>query len=648
MGKRIKIHPFLKFALHKPFSGLSFLLLKIHFLILFPLISNAQHFLEYQDSANIDHVVDHVASIGGGAAFFDADNDGDDDLYITAGNERDHFYVNNGDGTFTYNSVNAGFVVTKLYYTTGVIAGDIDNDGFTDLFVTTWFSSFSETGQNLLFKNNGDGTFTEIWSISQTGEQVQTFDATFLDYDLDGFLDIYAVNYVEETGFLYDDDGNIIGYDHKCYTNNLYRNKGDGTFEEKAFTLNIQNNGCGLATTATDFDMDGDMDIYIANDFGDFVLPNQLYQFNSDNGFFWPMGEELNANTAMYGMGIAVGDVDQDLDPDFYITNFGKNVLLENNGNTFNDITDATNSGDEWVVQDSAMAVGWGTAFLDIDNDTDLDLYIANGRIPSPDFLTSSFLSNDALLINDGNTYFSNKSEEYGIENYSVSRGMAFSDYDNDGDLDIISVVQDVPLSTPDGKTVLFNNQKGNEKNWVQINLQGITVNRDAIGSKIYLYADGQTWLQEIDGGSSHGSHNSIRAHFGLGDITQIDSAAVVWTGGIKRQVEHDLTINQLHEIIEDTAQVINSIENIKNDFSVSVSPNPANNNFLIKLNNTPYFYKGEIAIYNSFGVLIKKEKMKNEKNNIIINSNAFPSGIYFIAVDINGSISFKKTIIQH
>ena len=118
------------------------------FIFLFTKNVNAQFFEAYQDSANIDHIFNHTGFLGGGAAFFDYDNDGDDDLYITAGNERDHFYENNGDGTFTYNSIDAGFLITKLYYTTGVIAGDIDNDGFKDLFVTTWFSDFEPTGKN--------------------------------------------------------------------------------------------------------------------------------------------------------------------------------------------------------------------------------------------------------------------------------------------------------------------------------------------------------------------------------------------------------------------------------------------------------------------------------------------------------------------
>ena len=606
---------------------------------------NAQHFTPVQAAANIDHIFKTTASLGGGAAFFDADNDGDEDLYITAGERRDHFYVNNGDGTFTYNSVDAGFVITTLYYTTGVIAGDIDNDGFKDLFITTWYSDFEPAGKNLLFKNNGDGTFTEIWDQLSINDMVQTLGATFLDYDLDGLLDIYTVNYVKEPAFIYDDDNNIIGYDHECYANNLYHNLGNGEFDEKAFALNIQDNGCGLATTASDFDMDGDMDILVANDFGEFVLPNQLYQYDSENGFYWSVASNLSADVAMYGMGIAVGDIDQDLDPDYYITNFGKNVLLKNNNSFFENITDATNTGNEWIVEDSTMTVSWGAAFLDIDNDTDLDLYVANGFIPSPDFLTSSILGNDALLINDGNAVFSNQSEAYGIENYYVSRGMAYSDYDNDGDLDIVSVVQNLPASIPDKKTVLYNNEKGNEKNWVQIKLRGITVNRDAFGSKIYLHADGQSWFQEVNGGSSFASHHSSRAHFGLDDIAQIDSVEIVWTGGTKRQIEYNLAINQFHEITEDTSTIIiNDIKNVENNCSFNIFPNPASDYLEIQF-KFPLSSAGALEIRNALGKVIKRKKIIPYIQNFRIGTGDLANGIYFIYLNANNQVLSRKII---
>ncbi|HFA52046.1 MAG TPA: T9SS type A sorting domain-containing protein [Bacteroidetes bacterium] len=617
-------------------------------LLFFSKILCAQYFLEYQDSAHIDHLFDATASLGGGAAFFDYDNDGDDDLYITAGNDRDHFYINNGDGTFTYNSIGAGFVITKLYYTTGVIAGDIDNDGYKDLFVTTWYSDFEPGGgKNLLFKNNGDGTFTEIWNNMEAGDKVQTMGATFIDYDLDGLLDIYTANYVDEVGFVYDDEGNIIEYNHTCYRNNFYHNMGNGEFQDEANTLNLFDNGCALAVTASDFDMDGDMDIYIANDFGEFILPNQLFQFNSDNGFFWPVASEYNADAKMYGMGIAVGDIDQDLDFDYYVTNFGKNILLENNGNTFNDITDISGTGNEWVVTDSLLSVSWGTAFLDIDNDSDLDLYVANGWIPSAPFLPSTTAIDDVLFLNNGDGIFDEAGESYGIKNSSVSRGMSFSDYDNDGDLDMISVVLNIPPTLTGQKTVLYNNQKGNEKNWLQVTLEGVKVNRDAYGSKVYLCIGDKTLLQEVSGGSSHASHVSSRLHFGLGDLPSVDSLTVVWTGGNNSQTLYDLPVNQVVHIKEDTTTMNpTSFRQVKNDLLFYVFPNPANDKLMVELKNNSQNIDA-VEIYNEIGGLVKRQYINDNRNRAEIKLDGYTGGVYFLKIKSGDKYFYKKIIVQ-
>ena len=621
------------------------------FIVLFFLTnnSNAQYFLEFQDSAHIDHIFKHTGFLGGGAAFFDYDNDGDDDLYITAGNERDHFYVNNGDGTFTYKSIEAGFIVTKLYYTTGVIAGDVDNDGFKDLFITTWFSDFGPLGKNLLYKNNGDGTFTEVWNHLTEKDNTQCMGATFIDYDLDGFLDIYTVSYVEDAAFIYDSNGNIIGFDHFCYENRFYHNLGNGQFEEISASVHLNDSGCALAVSATDFDLDGDMDIYLANDFGEFIQPNKLFQNNIDSLNFTEVGVAYSANVGMYGMGIAVGDIDNDLDLDYYVTNFGKNVLLKNDGDTFLDITDASGTGDEWIIEDSLMAVGWGAIFLDVDNDSDLDLYVGNGYVPGPAFLSTNIFQNDQLFLNNGNLNFSNVSSEYGIENKYTTRGVCYSDYDNDGDLDILAVVENVPVNNLQWATVLYNNQLGNSKNWFQVTLEGVEVNRDAYGSKVYLSAGGKTFLQEISGGGSHASHVSSRAHFGLGDIGHIDSLQIVWTGGKNIQTLYDLEVNQHIFVVEDTSSVTvaNKIDSKNVPFRFDISPNPSNGEILIQLVGMPNYTKGKIEIYNAIGELKGQLNMTPNKREISLDLSKFGSGVYFILLKIDG-VMFTEKIIIH
>ena len=517
----------------------------------------AQHFVQGQDETGINHFSNHNGLfMGGGAAWIDYDNDGDEDLYLTSGDAMDHFYENNGDGTFTEKGVEVGLVITDFIFTTGVIVGDIDNDGFKDLFVTTDFSDLESPHKNLLFRNNGDGTFSEIWEEEGVADKAYSMGATFLDFNQDGLLDIYVVNYIRDGDFIYDANNVIIGFAHTCYRNTLYLNQGDNEFLEVAVTHNLNDSGCSLAVTISDFDTDGDADIYLANDFGEFILPNSLYQNN--NGNFEDVAPLLEADISMYGMGITVGDVDMDRDMDFYVTNFGKNVLLENNQTVFTEIGSEAGVADEWVFQDSVQAIGWGTAFLDIDNDMDLDLYVANGFVPGPSAILSTGTGQpDRLFINDGIGNFTEVSEGYGTTNTQEARGVSFADYDNDGDLDIVSVVLNIPQNIANPQTKIFKNNLGNEKNWLQVTLEGTEINRDAIGSRLSLHLGNTVLEREVNGGSSHCSFNSSKIHFGLDDVEVVDSLVVTWTGGEKTETVYDIAANQLIHIVEDTTVIV-------------------------------------------------------------------------------------------
>jgi hypothetical protein len=237
----------------------------------------SQTFSEVSNTSGIDHIFEQFANMGGGGVFFDYDNDGWEDLYLTSGKGKDHLYKNLGNGSFSL--ITDGWLsITAEYYTVGAVSGDVNNDGYRDLYITTWRGedNAGDLERNLLFINNGDGTFSE--KGIEYGLSIASFSmgASILDFNNDGFLDIYTVNYVESSAFLYDDDGAINGFDHDCHENQFYKNNGDGTFSEISTALGLTNNGCALAVMPTDFDQDNDADLYIANDFGEFIIPNTI------------------------------------------------------------------------------------------------------------------------------------------------------------------------------------------------------------------------------------------------------------------------------------------------------------------------------------------------------------------------------------
>ena len=610
----------------------------------------AQHFVEAQEEVGIDHFSNHLGLfMGGGAAWIDYDNDGDDDLYLTSGDAMDHFYENNGDGTFTNKAFEVGLIVTDFVFTTGVIVGDIDNDGFKDLFVTTDFSALENPAKNLLFHNNGNGTFSEIWTEEGFADKSYSMGATFLDFNQDGLLDIYVINYIRDGDFIFDANNVIIGFAHTCYRNTLYLNQGNNEFLEVAVTHGLNDTGCSLAVTTTDFDADGDSDIYLANDFGEFIQPNRFFQ--NDNGNFTDVASVLGTDIPMYAMGITVGDIDMDRDFDLYVTNFGKNVLLENNQTTFSEIGSEAGVADEWVFQDSIQAIGWGTAFLDIDNDLDLDLYVANGYVPGPPSILSSGVGQpDRLFVNDGTGKFTESSETYGTINTQEARGVSYSDFDNDGDLDIVSVVLNIPVNISNPQTKLFKNNLGNEKNWLQVTLEGTEINRDAIGSRLSLHIGNTVLEREVNGGSSHCSFNSSKVHFGLDTITMVDSLVVTWTGGEKTETVYDIAANQLIHIVEDTTVIVppvgtNDLNHLASQ--IRIFPNPTQNNFMVDCKQLVHHKVNQIAIWNSLGQVQKTISTNPQLNQFFINIEDLTSGIYHVVIHTEDAFFAKKLIVK-
>jgi len=576
-------------------------------LCLSAIVSHAQIFSEVNQETGIDHVARHSNLMGGGAAFVDINNDGYDDLYITGGISPDQLYVNDQNGSFSDISNASGITAaTENKYTTGVIFGDIDNNGFKDLFITTRNDSDGEIIPNILLKNQGDLSFENIWT--KENDLAFSMGACFLDYDQDGLLDLYVINYVQEVAFLYDENDNIIGFDHTCSANRMYKNIGDGNFQDVSIALGLGDDGCALAVKATDFDQDGDTDILLANDFGEFIKPNKLFENKINAGTFSEVSEVWNADIGMYAMGIAAGDIELDGDLDYYLTNFGKNALMRKDDNSFAEISVEAGVDDTWELQDSVLSVSWGTAFIDYDNNMYPDLYVSNGYVPGPDFLPSSINNNDKFYKNnEDGTFDEIEPSSSGIDDLRVNRGMAFSDFDRDGDIDFITVSLRAPINDMSIRSKMYKNNLDNNYNWLDIDLKGIVSTRDAFGAYVKVFVGDKVLVQESYGGSSHCSQNSASLHFGLGDFDIVDSIQIDWPSRIKGQKLYDIDVNQRISVEEDV-NLVSSIESEGLDDLINLFPNPSKENFQIEFSkNFPKQNIKEITISTSDGSLQQK-----------------------------------------
>jgi len=515
------------------------------------------HFIDATVEAGIDFTHTNGAkgdyhfpeTLGSGGGFLDYDNDGDLDLYLVNSghwpNSPDFctttsaLYRNNDNGTFSDVTGEAG-VENRGNYGHGAACGDYDNDGNSDLYVTNF-------GQNVLYRNNGDGTFTDVTGHAGVGDPSWSSSATFLDYDRDGALDLYVVNYVDyalEASYPPCADNSVQGYCHPKYyegaSDRLYRNNGDGTFTDATKAAGINDSGGpfhgkGLGVVAADFDKDGWPDLYVAND----DTPNYLF-YNKGDGTFAEIAVLAGCaysidGVAQGGMGVDVGDYNGDGFPDIFVTNFSHetNTLYKNNDDgTFTDVSYKARLGEE-----SYLRLGFGTGFFDYDNDGDLDVFVANGHIfEHVERMTDmvSYAQPNQLFRNEGRGIFT---EMPFPSNPRVSRGTIFGDYDNDGDIDLV-------VTNLNGKAKLWRNEQGNTRNWLRIRTQGSVSNRDGVGTRITVKAADYTQSREVRAGYSYLCSNDPRLFFGLHDAKVVESIEIRWLSG-RVQTLKGIEVNQ-------------------------------------------------------------------------------------------------------
>jgi enediyne biosynthesis protein E4 len=503
-----------------------------------------------------------LETTGCGVAFYDYDNDGWLDIFLVNGSRLEgfsagpaptsHLFKNNRDGTFTDVTAKAG--VAHSGWGQGVCIGDYDNDGYEDLFVTYF-------GKDVLYHNNGDGTFTDVSEksgVAGSGKRWNT-GCAFVDYDRDGHLDLFVANYIDldlatapvpESGpCLY--KGVMVACGPPGLNggkNILYHNNGDGTFSDVSESAGLlQANGTyGLGVLTADFDNDGWPDIYVAND----STASALYQ-NKHNGKFVDIGMESGCSLSadgkpQAGMGVSAGDYDLDGNLDIVKTNFaGDTPSLYRNlgGSTFEDTTFAAGLGRH------TQFLGWGCGFFDMDNDGWPDILICNGHVyPEVEQLKTEagYPQQKLLYKNLRNGKFEDVSLQagLGITVPVASRGCAFGDYDNDGDIDVVvNTVNDFPQ--------LLRCESSGRNNWLKVRTIGAKSNRSGIGARLRCVTQPpdeskpHSQIDEVRSGGSYISQNDLRVHFGIGKAEKVDLLEIRWPSG---QVDtlKDIQPNQL------------------------------------------------------------------------------------------------------
>ena len=482
-------------------------------------------------------------TFGSGVAWIDFDNDGLPDLFFSNGADLAHgkpspgnvLYHNLGNGKFEDVTKKAG-VAGNGMFATGATVGDYDNDGFLDLFVTGYNS-------RQLFHNNGDGTFTDVTAKAGVSGGGWSSSAAWVDYDRDGYLDLFVARYLEydiktapycgykQEGYrMYCDPQQFDGVPAQ-----LFHNNHDGTFTDVSVKAGIANRaGKGLGVVVGDIDLDGWPDIFVTND----GVRNFLYRNKGDGTFqdiTYTAGTGFDMNgKAMAGMGTEIADFDGDGLPDIFLTAFSReyNTLFRNLGKLqFEDVT--LKAG----LQSGFLTLAFGTKLFDYDNDGLLDIFCTNGHVTDNVELYDpqlTYRQSDLLYQNIGGGRFKDVSAESGpaFRIKHVGRGAAVADFDNDGDLDIV-------IADCGGPALLYRNDGGNRNHWLAIKARGRESNRFGLGSKVRVTAGGATQYREINPSGSYLSTSDMRLYFGLGKETVARRLEIEWPRGKKQVLEN-------------------------------------------------------------------------------------------------------------
>jgi hypothetical protein len=484
-----------------------------------------------------------LETTGTGAAFIDYDDDGDQDLFVVDGRRLEgvpegagnRLYRNAGDGRFV--DVTEASGLSRQGWGQGAAFSDVDNDGDADLLVTYYRAV-------LLYRNRGDGTFLECGEASGLSQEGWHTSAAFADYDADGFDDLFIARYVDFDPNRTPEPGGapncfFMGIAVMCGPKGLpparsvlYRNRGDYTFEDVSERAGVGvNPEYGLGAVWSDLDDDGDVDLYTAND----QSGHNLYRNHGDGRFLDTAladGVAFNEDgRAQAGMGVDAGDYDNDGLFDLHVTNFSHdyNTLYRNSGaGYFLDVSFAAG-----IAEPSYLFLGWGTGFQDFDGDGFLDLFVANGHVypeVAKEEIESDYAQRSLLFRNLGDGRFAEVGERAGLSDPLAGRGVAFGDFDDDGDVDVF-------VTHMNGKPRLYRNETETSRHWIGLRLVGRESARDALGAKVTLVSGELRQIREVRSGASYLSQSDPRAFFGLGHRGEVDRIEIRWPSGKVQEV---------------------------------------------------------------------------------------------------------------
>lgn len=542
----------------------------------------------------------------------DINNDGLVDLFISngkAGGQNNMLYINLGGGQFT--KVTSDSIVMDNKPSDGATFADCDNDGDLDAFVVNWYNQ-----NNLFYTNDGAGNFTAISSAPVVTSGGYSETASWGDYDNDGLLDLY----VTRSGGTVSTNKNL-----------LYHNDGGNTFTKILSGTPVTDATISRCVNWTDMDDDGDLDLFVTNE-GNFNNDENIYR-NDGIGLFTKITTGELVTNGAFTMSSSWGDYDNDGDLDVFLSNDrANNALFRNEGNlNFTKISSDTVS--------NINAHSFSSAWSDIDNDGDLDLFVTNSYYTATKQL-------NFLYINNGNGSFSRINNTVPATDSSWSYGCAFADYDNDGFEDL--AVATVNFNNIDEPDFLYHND-GNSNQWITIKLIGTITNKSAIGTKIRIKANINgldVWqMREISAQTSYCGQNDLRAHFGLGNANMIDSIIVEWLSGNK-EIFSNINSNQFITITE--GEGILDLNKIENDLIVKIYPNPTSEWITITTDKNNFEKGSLISISDMNGSNIIEQQIQNDTNKVEINLNTLRvklKGLYNITIKNKSHLLVNKIV---